>query len=75
MPTDWTKFAFDISHHKYFDRFIIFTVILNTLTMSIATYQSSNTKKMYLTYCNNTFTIIFNIEMILKLISDKFKYF
>ena len=43
--------------------------------MSIVTYQSSDSYRLYLSYFNAAFTIIFNIEMILKLISDKLKYF
>lgn len=38
VPEDWTKYAFRVAHHKYFDRFIIGTVIANTITMSIVTY-------------------------------------
>ena len=64
-----------MAHHKYFDRFIISTVVLNTFTMSIVTYQSSDEYRQMLGICNIIFTVIFNIEMIVKLISDKLKYF
>jgi hypothetical protein len=74
-PDNWRKYAFRVTHHPLFDKGIVSVVLLNTLTMSMVLYDSSKEYKDFLSYCNMVFTVIFNIEMILKLIADKLAYF
>jgi voltage-dependent calcium channel T type alpha-1G len=72
-PENWRKHFYKLTHHPFFDKFIVTVVLLNTLAMAINSYQSSIAN--FLKVCNIVFTVIFNLEMILKLIAELGKYF
>jgi hypothetical protein len=74
-PDNWRKYAFRVCHHPLFEKVIVMTVLLNTITMSMTIYDSSDRYKAFLAHCNTVFTVIFNFEMIIKLIADKMGYF
>ena len=65
----------DFVHHPKFDKFIVGIVILNTLALSVKSYQMSNDVHEVIEFLNYLFALIFNIEMIVKLISDGYSYF
>ena len=50
-------------------------VFMNTVTMAMQIYNAPDIYHNILSTCNTTFTLIFNIEMVLKLIADGFEYF
>lgn len=62
-------------HHVYFENFITSMVLLNTVTMAMVHYKMDPSLKDNLKIMNMFFNIVFNIEMILKLISLKGEYF
>ena len=74
-PKNWRQPFYRIVHDRKFDNFILGIIMLNTLTMSMQVYNASPAYQAFLSTCNYTFTIIFNLEMIFKLIADKFNYF
>jgi hypothetical protein len=64
-----------LTHSNTFENLILFVIVLNTVTMALDSYNQSEWKKETLKLANTIFAIIFNIEMIFKLISDGTKYF
>lgn len=69
-PKNWRQPFYRIVHNRRFENFILWTVIFNTLTMSMQVYNADPTYHFVLSTCNNIFTLIFNLEMIFKLIAD-----
>ncbi|CAF3991388.1 unnamed protein product, partial [Adineta steineri] len=64
-----------ISHcvnHKYFDRMIFLAIIINTLSMAIEHHKQPQIFTIVLEYSNLIFTILFTIEMLLKIIAQGF---
>ncbi|CAF1073726.1 unnamed protein product [Adineta steineri] len=64
-----------ISHcvnHKYFDRMIFLAIIVNTLSMAIEHHKQPQIFTIVLEYSNLIFTILFTIEMLLKIIAQGF---
>jgi voltage-gated sodium channel len=62
-------------HDPKFDKFIILVVIGNTLTLMVKYYQMNLYLMWLLEFLNYIFAFIFNVEMVMKLISDDKKYF
>ena len=63
------KRAFTLTHSDRFNQFVIGLILLNTLTLSIETYQQSAAKTSFLAACNIVFTAAFTLEMVLKLVA------
>ncbi|CAD8045308.1 unnamed protein product [Paramecium primaurelia] len=59
---------------KYFLAFITSIIILNTITLSLDRYPISKTESDILDIANQIFTVIFTIEMILKLLAFDTNY-
>ena len=59
--------AMTIIHDNRFDWFIIGCIVLNSIIMALDEYPMSDTRAMALIVSNYIFTIIFAIEMILKI--------
>ena len=55
---------------KYFDRFIILAIIINTIVMGIEHHGQSELITNLLEYSNLFFTVLFFFEMLLKLIGE-----
>jgi hypothetical protein len=60
------KAAAIVKDDGIFDRFVLFSIIVNTIVLGIETYYR-NTETDALTYMNYAFTVIFGVEMLLKL--------
>lgn len=58
-----------------FGNFITSLVILNTLSMAMSHYKMDPVQAKYLREANAFFSIVFNIEMVLKLIALRKEYF
>jgi voltage-gated sodium channel type IV alpha len=69
------KRVYDIVNHQGFEIFITICILLNTLLMSMRYARMSDTYELTLEFLNYVFGIIFNIEMILKLIGIGVHYF
>ena len=67
MPLDWTQPIWEVVNNPLFEKFIIIVVILNTITMAMQIYDAPAAYHNTLSFCNTTFTVIFNIEMLMKL--------
>ncbi|CAD8071678.1 unnamed protein product [Paramecium sonneborni] len=63
-----------IIENKYFLSFITCIIILNTITLSLDRYPISKTEYEILDIANQIFTVIFTIEMLLKLIAFDINY-
>ena len=68
-PEGFRKFFFRFVHHQIFDNFITTMVVLNTLCMAIIHYKMDPTMKFSLKILNYIFSMVFNMEMFLKLIA------
>lgn len=69
-------FCYNILLNQFFDAFIIFIIVLNTIALALDKYPAQNDKVLEtLTFLNLVFTIIFTIEALLKLIGLGFKEF
>jgi hypothetical protein len=68
-PTNFRKYFFRLVNHPHFENFIIFVVSTNTLCLAIKSYKMGSLLKIILRYANYVFAVIFNMEMILKLIA------
>ncbi|CAI2381758.1 unnamed protein product [Moneuplotes crassus] len=69
------KKAYFLVNHRYFEVFIMICILLNTLLMSMRYARMSDTYEFTLETINYVFSIIFNIEMILKMIGNGIHYF
>jgi hypothetical protein len=74
-PPGWRGPVYKVVHNPKFDKIIIFVVIINTIVLSSKSYQMNPYFLSLLECLNNLFAFIFNVEMILKIISDGQKYF
>ena len=74
-PEGFRKYFFRFVHHQIFDNFITSMVVLNTLCMAIIHYKMDSTMKFSLKILNYIFSMVFNMEMFLKLIALKGDYF
>ncbi|CAD8151145.1 unnamed protein product [Paramecium pentaurelia] len=63
-----------IIENRYFLAFITSVIILNTITLSLDRYPISKTESDILDIANQVFTVIFTIEMTLKLIAFDTNY-
>ncbi|CAK91591.1 unnamed protein product (macronuclear) [Paramecium tetraurelia] len=68
------QFLIVIIETKYFLAFITSIIILNTITLSLDRYPISKTESEILDVANQIFTVIFTIEMTLKLIAFDTSY-
>ena len=74
-PPGWRGDVYALVHSKIFDKFIILIVVLNTIALMCKSYQMNIYLEDLLKFLNFVFAFIFNVEMILKLISDGHRYF
>ena len=74
-PPGYRRIFFRLVHHVYFENFITAMVFLNTVCMSIVHYKMDMTAKYTLKMMNYFFSLVFNLEMFLKLIALKNEYF
>ena len=58
-----------------FEYLITFFIVLNTATMAMRHYNMSQGLVDLTTICNYVFSIVFNLEMLLKLIGLGYEYF
>ena len=68
-PDGNRKYIFRVVHHAYFENFITSMVLLNTICMAIVHYKMDPELKFVLKLLNYFFAFVFNMEMIMKLIS------
>ncbi|CAI2378685.1 unnamed protein product [Moneuplotes crassus] len=71
----WRKKVHDLVNHQYFEGFIMVCILLNTLLMSMRYARMSDNYELALETANMVFSIIFNLEMILKIIGNGMHYF
>ncbi len=69
------KISFEIVSSKLFELIIFLVIVINLITMAIYFESSSTLYKNRLEHANIAFTLIFLIELILKLIAYKKEYF
>ena len=74
-PQGYQKSFRVITTSQYFDWFITFCIILNTVAMAVVHLSMTNDFKFMLEMCNYVFAAIFNMEMILKLFAMGKTYF
>ena len=75
-PEDPTRRKFfDLVNSEWFVNFITLCVVINVLCMASKSYQINSSLALTLKSLNAIFTLIFNLEMILKLIALKWMYF
>ena len=60
---------------KAFEWFIMICILLNTLVMSMRYHRMSKGYSTGLEYTNYVFAVIFNLEMVFKLIGLSWRYF
>ena len=65
----------DIAKSKSFDRFIFICIVLNSISLSITWYEEPEKLVTIMDGVNIAFTIIYSVEMLIKLIAYKTKYF
>ena len=74
-PDGFRKYFFRVVHHTVFENFITAMVLFNTICMAIIHYKMDPTTHSLLKFLNYVFSFVFNMEMILKLISLRHEYF
>lgn len=67
--------CFDIANSLCFARFIFLCIILNSACLSITWYEQPELLVFVMDYVNIAFTVIYTIEMVIKLIAFKRNYF
>jgi hypothetical protein len=65
----------DIVHGKLFNDVILYTIVMNTVVMASNQYQMNIYMARLFKVLNLIFAIIFNFEMISKLIALEYQYF
>ena len=65
----------DIAGSKCFNRFIFFCIILNSICLSITWYEEPETLVIVMEVVNIVFTVIYTVEMLIKMIAYKKNYF
>lgn len=68
-PASFRKYFFRLVDYKHFDNFIISVVAMNTAFLGLQYYNMSSVLKLFLKYANYVFAVVFNFEMIVKLIA------
>ena len=63
------RFFYNLQYSKYFEGFIVGCILLNTVVMAMRYARMSETYENTIEYINYVFAIIFNLEMIVKLIA------
>jgi len=71
----WRKHFFRVAESALFEWFIIGCIIVNVMLMSMRHYNQSSGFDDFLEYGNLLFTIIFTVEMAIKLIGLGFKQY
>jgi hypothetical protein len=74
-PSDskFRLFFYKLQGHRYFDRFIFVCIILNTLLLMIRWYRQSEKVTEYTEILNIVFTVIFFMEMIIRMLGIRIK--
>jgi voltage-gated sodium channel type II alpha len=65
----------DLIHSKKFNDAILYTIVANTIVMASNQYQLNHVFRKIFKVLNMIFSIIFNTEMILKLLALENQYF
>jgi hypothetical protein len=63
------------AYFRWFERFIMLMIFLNSVALSIFDYSDRNSDSTYnkiIDYCGYGFTVIFSVECILKIIGMGF---
>ena len=66
--TKFRRFFFHLVRSRVFDKFILGTIVANTITLIIDFYGAPKVFKDFLHYSNIVFVIIFSLEIILRCI-------
>jgi hypothetical protein len=74
-PPGFRKYFFRFVHHPIFENFITTMVLVNTICMAMVHYKMDPSFQHLLKILNYIFSLVFNLEMFLKLISLKEEYF
>jgi len=75
-PDHWLrKKVFALVNSAWFMNFITLCVVINVACMATKSYQIHYALELTLRFFNMIFTIIFNLEMVLKLVALKSAYF
>lgn len=74
-PTGWRGKFFVIVNHKIFEGMITFFIALNTIVMAIKYDGMPQALNAFLDKANYLFALIFNFEMVMKLIGLGTQYF
>jgi hypothetical protein len=69
------NFCFHISINKNLEIGITIIIVMNTITMAMTHARMTQTYSKTLEYINYIFTLIYNLEFLLKFIAFYFKYF
>jgi hypothetical protein len=72
---DLNELCYEIHHHPYFDRIIIFLIFLNIVNMGCIYQGIPESGQATINTLNNVFLAIFHIEAIIKILSIKWYYF
>jgi voltage-dependent calcium channel L type alpha-1D len=70
-----TALVYDICYHPWFEWFIMYTILFNTIIMAMVYFGQHDLYGSFLNKMNLLFALIFTSETILKLIIFKFHYF
>lgn len=74
-PPGWRTIIFNLVSHSYFEGFIMFFIIFNTIIMA-SNYEGIDPGILNnFVYLNYLFAFVFNVEMVLKLIGLGSQYF
>jgi hypothetical protein len=74
-PTDWRLTYFKIIKNRWFEFTITGFIVLNTAVMALRSYRMNSKLLRFSEIANLVFTVVFNIEMFLKLIGLGKTYF
>ena len=68
-------FCIDLAGSNGFSRFIFICIVLNSICLSITWYEEPEELVLVMEWVNIVFTVIYTVEMIIKLIAYKKDYF
>ncbi|KAL0233069.1 hypothetical protein GEMRC1_011816 [Eukaryota sp. GEM-RC1] len=69
------RFCFRLSHHPYFDQLITVLIVMNSILLAMYTADMSDSRLVLFRNIGHVFTIIFALEIIIKVTSDKWTFF
>ena len=72
---DWRMCVFHIVKHPFFDGFIMFCIVSNTIVLMSSSFDEGIEKEFILETLNFMFTLIFSVEFVLKFTGLGRQYF